>query len=70
MFASEAGGLTPGCTEKHSPWAWPSSWYGSWPRMTTRTCSYGVSSSALNMSSAGGYTTDSSRSRATNSVSA
>jgi hypothetical protein len=25
MFFSEGGGLTPGFTEKHKPWAWPSS---------------------------------------------
>ena len=28
---------TPGGTEKHSPWAWPGPWYGSWPRITTFT---------------------------------
>ena len=36
MFSSEGGGFTPGCTEKHSPWAWPGPWYGSCPRINTR----------------------------------
>ena len=39
--------LWPGGTEKLSPTAWPTLWYGSWPMMTTLTCSNGVPFRAL-----------------------
>ena len=37
MFSSDGGTVLPGRTEKHSPWAWPGPWYGSWPRIITFT---------------------------------
>src|SRR5215475_5735815 len=65
MLTSEGGGVTPGRTEKHSPCACPSSWYGSCPSKSTLTSSYGVSSSAANTSSSGGKTCPFLRSSAT-----
>src|SRR6185503_6142353 len=50
MLTRLGGGQTPSLTEKHSPCACPGPWYGSWPRITTRTCSSGVRSSARNHS--------------------
>ena len=47
MFRSDGGVGTPSGTEKQRPIAWPAPWYGSWPRITTRTSSKGVSASAL-----------------------
>ena len=41
MFCSEDGTFHPRGTEKLRPIAWPSSWYGSWPRITTFTRSIG-----------------------------
>ena len=55
MFCREGGMRTPGATENDRPSACPRPWYGSWPRMTTRTSSGGVSSSAR--SGCGGKTT-------------
>src|SRR5438270_11551998 len=69
MLASEGGGLIGGLTEKHRPWAWPSSWYGSWPSSSTLTLSYGVSSKALKTSSSGGKTLCLARSPSTNFIS-
>ncbi|MDT4835586.1 hypothetical protein FQZ97_692580 [compost metagenome] len=46
MLRSDGGRATPDATEKASPSACPRPWYGSWPRITTRTSSGGVSSSA------------------------
>ena len=44
MLRSDGGASTPGRTEKHRPCPWPSPWYGSWPRTSTFTWSYGVAS--------------------------
>ena len=54
MLTSDGGKGTPSFTEKLSPWAWPGSWYGSWPMMTTFTLSKGHRLKALNMSFPGG----------------
>src|SRR5262249_12690174 len=55
-FTSDGGGGVPGRTEKQSPCACPSSWYGSCPSRTTFTPSSGVSANAANTSSSGGNT--------------
>lgn len=42
MFCRLAGTALPLGTEKQWPHACPGWWYGSWPTMTTLTCSSGV----------------------------
>ena len=46
ILRNDGGGCTPGATENASPSAWPRPWYGSCPKITTRTASGAVSSSA------------------------
>mmetsp|Transcript_12278 Transcript_12278/g.30959 ORF Transcript_12278/g.30959 Transcript_12278/m.30959 type:complete len:676 (+) Transcript_12278:161-2188(+) len=65
MLRSDGGAGTPAGTEKLSPFACPCRWYGSCPRMTTRTLSNGVREKAQKTSSAGGKTAPASRSAAT-----
>jgi len=43
-------------TEKARPCPWPAPWYGSWPRITTRTSWGATLLSAAKISSRGGYT--------------
>mmetsp|Transcript_47494 Transcript_47494/g.75100 ORF Transcript_47494/g.75100 Transcript_47494/m.75100 type:complete len:279 (+) Transcript_47494:284-1120(+) len=54
IFIRLGGTLTPRGTEKDRPIAWPLPWYGSWPTITTRTFSNGVTRNALKTSSSGG----------------
>ena len=56
MFCSDEGTFHPFGTEKLSPIACPSSWYGSWPRMTTLTLSIGHVLNARKMFPAAGNT--------------
>ena len=48
MLINEGGTWIPLGTEKDKPIAWPGSWYGSWPIITTFTSDKGVSLKALN----------------------
>ena len=57
---------TPGRTLKLSPCAWPTLWYGSWPRISTRARSSWLSRSAANRSASGGNTSRVAYSDATN----
>src|SRR3989338_9155320 len=69
MFWRDGGMAILSGTEKQSPCACPSPWYGSCPRMTTFTASNGVSSKALKMNFGGGKTFAERYSQRTKSVS-